>query len=170
MGLARAFPFGHETNRWRGENAFYSKPWIADSLEAARNSELGPAGRARRLSRKIKAELRALASGGKRDGIIAHIDSIGGIKGESRRATRVPRNEGTVMKIVGWAVPRGSDEPFDAVVVRLIGEDGVVAAPAVLVQRPDVKSLAFGSYKLDIIGVDAGGRMHGVLARELIIE
>jgi glycosyltransferase involved in cell wall biosynthesis len=175
---------------WRGENAFYSKPWIADSLEAARNSELGPAGRARRLSRKIKAELRALASGGKRDGIIAHIDSIGGIKGERRRATRVPRNEGTVMKIVGWAVPRGSDEPFDAIVVRLIGEDGVVAAPAVLVQRPDVsrhfrknkfvrsgiewtcpmESLAFGSYKLDIIGVDAGGRMHGVLARELIIE
>jgi hypothetical protein len=134
--------------------------------------------------------LRALAAVRKQEGIIVNIDSIGGIKGENRGVTRVPRNEGTVMKIVGWAVPRGSEEPFGAVIVRLIGEDGVIASPAVLVQRPDVsrhfrknnlgrsgiewtypmESLAFGSYKLDIIGVDAGGRMHGALAGELIIE
>jgi len=177
---------------WRGGNRFYSRPWQATSDLAPRTKvgKSGPVDRCRRLVRNIKSELGALASGKKSKGIIAYVDTIAGVKPERRSATKVARAHSAVMQIVGWSVPRALDEPLDAVVVRLIGEKSVIAAPAVLAQRPDVSghfrkselvrsgfewtcpigTLDLGPYQLEIIGVDKSGAMYSALAGELIVE
>jgi len=177
---------------WRGENEFWSKPWQAsfNSMAPESTRESAAVGAAGQLVRKMKAKLGTRASGSQHAGARAYIDSIGGLSPKKRSATNVLRASGALLKIVGWAVPRELSEPFDAVVVRLIGEECVAAAPAVLVARPDVaqylkksmfvrsgfewtcpmESLAYGSYRLEILGVDAGGTMHGAFAGELVIQ
>lgn len=177
---------------WREQNQFYSEPWQVTFDPPRPNNVAGtdPRDRARRLIKKLQTNLGVGVPPKTKEGIIAFIDTIGGVRPKGRNAIKLQRAQCAGLQIVGWSVPRTLDAPFEAVFLRLLGEKSVVAATAALVERPDisthfqknelrrsgiewacpVQNLELGLYRIEVTGVDVSGSMHSTLAAELIIE
>jgi glycosyltransferase involved in cell wall biosynthesis/spore maturation protein CgeB len=178
---------GPGTGPISSENPLRSLPWkfVPTWLSPAKEERQSGFDRAKKLTEKLKSNLATLTSG-----IVAHIDSVCGTPSKRREPARLLHGEHRLLHVRGWAIPRRSESPFDAIIVRLKGTDEDFAAQAPLVQRPDVanrfrkKGLARsgfewdfplmgvvpGNYAIEIIGIDSRGNQHSTSAGQIIVE